>query len=433
MRGQVQGVGFRPFVWRLATSEGLSGFVRNTPAGVSLEVEGGPQALETFLMRLRREVPPPARIERLERTLLPPTGEESFAILPSRAEGASSAVVLPDLAPCDACRAEIADPADRRYRYPFTTCMHCGPRYSLIEALPYDRERTALRHFPMCPACRAEYDDPASRRFHAETNACPDCGPQLALLDADGGLLASKGEALDQAAVALRAGHIVALKGLGGFQLLVDARNEAAVTRLRQRKHRPAKPFAVMAGTLAAAQAIAQVSALEEALLLSPAAPIVLLRARADAAEPLASGVTPDNPHIGLMLPATPLHHLLMEELGFPVIATSGNRSGEPLATSDEEVFARLSGIADLFLTHDRPILHPVDDSVLRVIAGQALVLRSARGYAPLVLADSAQAAPGMALGGHLKNSVALAVDGRVVLGPHIGDLGLQVTPSHPD
>lgn len=421
--GAVQGVGFRPFVYRLAAEEGLAGFVRNTGRGVTLEAEGPTEALERFLARLRREAPPPSRIEGWTQKRVEPSGQQGFAIRASDADGVPSAYILPDLALCGECRAELLDPANRRYRYPFTTCTHCGPRYSIIEAVPYDRARTAMRHFAMCPACRAEYDDPASRRFHAETNACPDCGPQLALCDAGGAVLARQEEALEQAAMALRDGRIVALKGLGGFQLLADARNEEAVARLRQRKHRPAKPFAVMAGSIAEASALAHVSAPEREALTSSPAPIVLLRAQQDRVVPLVPGVAPDNPCIGLMLPATPLHALLMEALGFPVVATSGNRSGEPMAADDGEAFARLSGIADMFLTHDRPIVNPADDSVVRLIAGQVTALRCARGLAPLVLADPKQAGPVLALGGHMKDAVAVGRSGQIVLGPHIGDL----------
>ena len=421
--GAVQGVGFRPFVYRLAVDEGLAGYVRNTPAGVTLEVEGPDSAIEQFLVRLRREVRPPALIEGLARARLEPTGERGFAIASSSADTAPSVHILPDLALCEDCRAEVFDPADRRYRYPFTTCMHCGPRYSIIAAAPYDRARTAMRHFVMCPACQAEYDDPACRRFHAEANACPECGPQLALHAPDGALLAEADDALERVVGALREGRIVALKGLGGFQLLVDARNEEAVARLRERKHRLAKPFAVMAGSVADAEVIAHLSPVERAALESAAAPIVLVRARKDAARPIAPNVAPGNPNIGLMLPTTPLHCLLMDALGFPVVATSGNRSGEPIAADDDGAFANLADIADLFLTHDRPILHPVDDSVLRMIAGQPTVLRCARGVAPLVLPEAKQAQPLLALGGHMKSAVAVGRDGQIVLGPHIGDL----------
>lgn len=422
MTGAVQGVGFRPFVHRLAVSEGLAGYVRNTGAGVALEVEGEGPALARFLARLDTEIEPPARVDGRGANWLPVTGDHNFAIEESAFEGGRSARVLPDLATCPDCRREMLDPADRRYRYPFTTCVHCGPRYSVIEAIPYDRARTSMRLFPMCAACQAEYSDPRSRRFHAETNACPDCGPQLALWDTAGHVLATRQDALDGVAEALRQGQLVALKGLGGFQLLVDARNESAVIRLRERKRRPTKPFALMAASLADASEIASVSAEEAALLSSAAAPIVLVRVRADASL-IAPSVAPANPWLGVMLPATPLHHLLMDALGFPVVATSGNRGSEPIVFDEAEALERLGDIADLFLVHDRPILRPVDDSVVRVIVGRETVIRLARGYAPLTLTDAAAVTPTLAVGGHQKNAVTVVGDGRIVLGPHTGDL----------
>jgi hydrogenase maturation protein HypF len=419
--GAVQGVGFRPFVHRLATAEGLAGFVRNTAAGATVEVEGSQPAIDRFLGRLDAELAAPARIAGRAARKLPPVGETGFVVAPSAGEGTASALVLPDLVTCADCLAEILDPADRRHLYPFTTCTHCGPRYSIIAATPYDRARTAMRHFPMCPACAAEYADPASRRFHAETNACPDCGPQLTLRDAQGFPLATGHVALHLLAGAIRSGGIVALEGLGGFQLLADASNEAAVAALRERKRRPAKPFAVMATDLAAARDIAEITPAEAALLASAAGPIVLVRARPDAG--LAPGVAPGNPNIGLMLPTTPLHHLLLRELGTPVIATSGNRGGEPIVSEPRAALERLAGIAELFLVHDRPIVQPVDDSVVRVIAGEATVLRLARGYAPLVLDMADEVRPGIALGGQQKDAVALATGTQIILGPHIGDL----------
>ncbi len=420
--GAVQGVGFRPFVHRLAMSEQLGGFVRNTGTGVSLEVEGRPQAVSRFLARLDAEITPPAHIERRCARWIPLRGEEDFAIVQSTTSDRRSAVVLPDLATCPNCLKEILDPKDRRHCYPFTTCVHCGPRYSIIEAVPYDRARTAMRLFPMCAACQAEYDDPGSRRFHAEANACPHCGPQLALWDAAGNVLARRHQALDAAVDALRLGRVVALKGLGGFQLLVDARNDAAVRRLRDRKKRPAKPFALMVSTLAAARAITSISPEEKQLLRSAAAPIVLLRARSDSTL-IAPSVAPSNPWLGIMLPYTPLHHLLMDALGSPIVATSGNRGGAPIVADEVEAIERLKGIADVFLVHDRPIMRPVDDSVVRQIAGREVILRCARGYAPLSLADSSITVPRLAVGGHQKNAIAVATGGQVVLGPHIGDL----------
>ena len=425
--GAVQGVGFRPFIHRLAVSEGLAGFVRNTGAGASLEVEGPPPALERFLARLDAEIAPPAGIDARQTRRLAVRGERDFVIAPSARVGACSALVLPDLATCAECQSEIFEPGNRRYRYAFTTCVHCGPRYSIIEALPYDRARTTMRHFQMCAACQAEYDDPASRRFHAEANACPDCGPRLALWDAAGGALASGYSALTLVAEALRNGGTVALKGLGGFQLLVDARNDAAVRRLRERKRRPAKPFAIMVTSFAQAQTIAEIATEEAVALTGAAAPIVLLPARRDGSV-IAPSVAPANPRLGVMLPYTPLHHLLMAELNFPIVATSGNRGGEPIVADETDALTRLGGLADLFLVHDRPILRPVDDSVLRLMAGRETMLRRARGYAPLALPSPAAATPCLALGGHQKNTVAVAAGGKIILSPHIGDLGAAET-----
>jgi hydrogenase maturation protein HypF len=423
LTGAVQGVGFRPLVYRLAVAERLAGFVRNTGEGAWLEVEGAPSAVDRFTQKLDDEMRPPAAIRHRRQQWLPPEGQLGFSIAASSIGGERPALVLPDLATCADCLAEILDPNDRRHRYAFTTCTRCGPRYSIIEAVPYDRSRTAMRHFPMCAACQSEYEDPASRRFHAETNACAACGPRLALLDGEGNRLATADRSLSVAAEALRGGQVVALKGLGGFQLLVDARNNEAVRRLRQRKHRPGKPFAVMVSTLAEARATADLSAEEERLLTSMAAPIVLVHPRSDT-EVIAAAVAPATARLGLMLPATPLHHLLTRELGFPIIATSGNRGAEPIVANEADALEKLAGLADFFLVHDRPILQPIDDSVAIMIAGRETILRHARGYAPQHLAAPASAdVPRLALGGHQKDAVAIATGRDIVLGPHIGDL----------
>jgi hydrogenase maturation protein HypF len=421
--GAVQGVGFRPFVHRLAVSEGLGGFVRNTGEGASVEIEGHEHALERFLARLDTEIAPPALIQERQSRRLPAQGDQEFVIAASACIGTRSALVLPDLASCAECLREFSDPDDRRYRYPFTTCVHCGPRYSIIETVPYDRAHTAMSQFIMCPLCQAEYDDPGSRRFHAETNACPDCGPQIALWDRAGNIVATRHQGLTAAADMLRRGRILALKGLGGFQLLVDARNEESVRHLRERKRRPAKPFAVMVPSLADALTVVETSAEEARLLCSAAAPIVLLRTRANATQ-IAASVAPANRRLGLMLPYTPLHHLLMDELKFPIVATSGNQGDEPIVAGEDEALTRLAGLADGFLVHDRPILRPVDDSVVQVVMGRETVLRCARGYAPLSLTHPAATTVALALGGHQKSSVALAVRKHIILGPHIGNLG---------
>jgi hydrogenase maturation protein HypF len=429
LEGAVQGVGFRPFVYRLACERGLAGFVGNSGDGVLIEAEGSEPALAEFLDRLARDLPAHAVVTRRRVTPLPPQGAAGFALAPSAASGGTcSVVVMADLAPCPACLAEMDDPADRRFRYPFITCTQCGPRYSVIESLPYDRERTTLRRFPLCVACAGEYTDPGSRRFHAESICCPECGPQLALWDPAGRVLARRAAALARAAEAIRGGRILALKGLGGFQLLVDARDEAAVRRLRARKRRPRKPLALMVPDIAAAAALAAISATERDALCSPAAPIVLLRALPAASAALAPSVAPGSLCLGLMLPTSPLHRLLTRALGFPVVATSGNLGEAPIIGEESEALARLADVADAFLVHDRPIARTVDDSVVRVIAGAPTVLRRARGYAPLPLPFPATTTTILALGGHQKNAVAIGSSGQIMLGPHGGDLDREET-----
>ncbi len=422
LSGIVQGVGFRPFVYRLAQAERLGGFVHNTGEGVVIEVEGQEAALRRFLARLDAERPPHAWIRRqtIEKTV--PQRDTGFHVRPSAMTTALGVAITPDLATCPDCRREIVTPSDRRYRYPFTSCVNCGPRYSIIEAPPYDRARTTMRHFPMCGACVAEYGDPADRRFHAEPIACAACGPRLAFWSRDGAARAAGHDAILGAADALRRGAVVAVKGLGGFQLLVDAGNDDAVRRLRVRKRRHVKPFAVMVTSIEAAADLAWIDAVERDLLCSAAAPIVLL-APGDAGWRLSAAVAPGMPCVGLMLPTTPLHHLLLREVPCPVVATSGNRSGEPIVIDEGSAVAQLGGIADCFLVHDRPIRNRVDDSVVRVIAGQPTVLRNARGYAPAVMAYSIGRDRVLALGGQQKSAVALSAGSTIVLGPYIGDL----------
>ncbi|HEX3990112.1 MAG TPA: carbamoyltransferase HypF [Acetobacteraceae bacterium] len=422
LTGAIQGVGFRPFVHRLANTERLGGFVRNTGDGVSIEVEGAAPALERFLSRLDNEMPPRAVIFKRCTAALSPCGDSRFVVAPSTHASAGAAVVMADFATCPDCLRDILDPADRRFGYAFTSCMHCGPRYSIIEALPYDRARTTMRHFPLCAACQAEYNDPYCRRFQAEPIACPDCGPHLALWNDAGTVTATAQAALLEAANAVRRGQIVALKGLGGFQLLVDAGNDAAVLRLRKRKQRPRKPFALMVPSLEAALGMAHVGEGERRLLVSPEAPIVLLRARSYIPG-LAASVAPDNPRLGVMLPYTPLHHLLLREFNCPIVATSGNPGDESIVTDETEALERLAGIADCFLVHDRPIRRPVDDSVVRVMAGQPVILRRSRGYAPMPISYEPVANPVLALGGQQKNAVATGFAGHLFLSPHIGDL----------
>jgi len=421
--GAVQGVGFRPFVYRLAGELGLAGWVLNDGQ------EGPQRVLEIFLARLTEQIPPGGRVESCEAVWLDATGAQGFVIRESEVSLGRRAWIRPDSATCEACLRELLDPADRRYRYPFTNCTHCGPRYTIIERLPYDRPHTSMRRFQMCPACEAEYRDPANRRFHAQPNACPACGPRLALWDAAGLPMAQADDALTQAADAVRAGSILALKGLGGFHLVVRAGDAEAVRRLRARKHREQKPFALMFSSLEQVRRVCHCSVVEARSLRSPEAPIVLLGRRPDAgtaeAAFVAENVAPGQVTWGVMLPYTPLHHLLMRDLGWPVVATSGNLSDEPICIDEQEALQRLSGIADLFLVHDRPIVRHVDDSIVRVMAGRELVLRRARGFAPLPvpmeLPETAEVVLGV--GAHFKNSVALGLGPNMFLSQHIGDL----------
>ncbi|MEO1132872.1 MAG: carbamoyltransferase HypF [Cyanobacteria bacterium J06639_1] len=425
MAGAVQGVGFRPFIYRLATDMQLTGWVRNSAAGVDIAIEGMPDHLQTFVQRLRTEPPVPAKIHTLKLEPAEVEGDREFVIQPS-GEGRKTALMLPDLATCADCMRELFDPTQRRYRYPFTNCTHCGPRHSIITALPYDRPHTTMRKFTMCPTCQIEYANPRDRRFHAQPNACPECGPQLELWDRQGTVLAARNEALARTAAAIRAGDILAVKGLGGFHLMADARDRRTVERLRQRKHRPVKPIALMVPSLDVARSLCEVSDAEADLLRSPAAPIVILKRRLDSPRAIApsSIVAPNNPYLGVMLPHTPLHHLLLAELDFPIVATSGNLSGEPICFDEREVRDRLGDIADLFLVHDRPIARPIDDSVVRVVMGQPMMMRRARGYAPLPVGeDLSTDITVLAAGAHQKNTVALSVERRAFLSQHLGDL----------
>lgn len=415
IQGVVQGVGFRPFVYGLAVNLGLTGWVLNSPQGVVIEAEATPALLDVFTARLRNELPPNARIDHFNSRSVNPLGESSFEIRRSDLHGAKTALILPDLATCPNCLHDINDSANRRYHYPFTNCTHCGPRFSIIQALPYDRANTTMSGFIMCEECRAEYENPLDRRFHAQPNACPHCGPQLALWDRHGKTLQQRESALAAAAQAIRSGKIVALKGLGGFQLLVAARSEEAVQRLRQRKGRYEKPFAVMVPTLKQVS----VSPAEAKVLASAAAPIVLLH-RVD--DQFAPSVARENPYLGTMLPYTPLHHLLMAELGFPVVATSGNRSGEPIAIDNDQALMVLGEIADLFLVHDRPIARHVDDSVVYIFEDQPVTLRRARGYAPAPVHVAAEIAA-IAVGAQQKNTLAVAHHGNAFLSQHLGDM----------
>jgi hydrogenase maturation protein HypF len=446
VRGAVQGIGFRPFIYRLATRLQLRGWILNSSQGVFIEVEGMEESLSTFLLRLDREKPQRAIIQSLEFSFLDPVGYERFEIRESEEGREKIALVLPDISTCHECLKEVFDPTDRRFLYPFTNCTNCGPRFTLIEAIPYDRPNTSMRIFNMCPDCEYEYREPLDRRFHAQPNACPICGPTLELWSPEGEVISRCQSALIEAAQAVKSGRILALKGLGGFHLIVDAGNEEAVARLRERKRREEKPFAIMFPSLDFVKMCCEVSSFEERLLLSPESPIVLLKKlkinseswlmnRDSNHEPratnhnIAPSVAPNNPYLGVMLPYTPLHHILMWELGFPVVATSGNLKDEPIVTDEKEALIRLQGIADLFLVYNRLIVRHVDDSIVRINLGRELIIRRARGYAPLpVRLAHGRASPPkiLAVGAHLKNTVAVALEDQVFISQHIGDLETQ-------
>ena len=430
VEGVVQGVGFRPFVWRLATELGLAGRVRNAAGRVEVEASGPTLALDAFAIRLRTDAPPRARVERVTVRVLPTDAAASlpipFAIDDSvAAAAAEDRLFPPDIATCDDCLRELFDPADRRFRYPFTNCTNCGPRATIIDELPYDRARTTMRAFPLCPACETEYRDPANRRFHAEPVACPACGPRLSWRPTGApAAIAESEDALGAAVRALLGGAIVAVKGLGGYHLACDATNDEAVRRLRDRKRRWAKPFAIMVADLAATEALCRVGAAERDLLAAPSRPIVLLEARRDATPALAPSVAAGNRRLGVFLPYTPLHHLLMAEVGRPIVLTSGNLTDEPLATDDDDALARLGGLADGFLAHDREIRARYDDSVTRVVAGRESVVRRGRGYAPDPLPLPVPTpTPLLAVGAELKHTFTLARGGRAHVAPHNGDL----------
>ena len=427
VRGTVQGVGFRPFVRRTADTLGISGWVRNDAEGVLLLAHGDSDSFERLINAISHEAPAAAVVESVE--VQEGSGIEysanGFDILESAGiSDAPDAGIPADLAMCTDCRAELLDPKDRRHGYPFINCTQCGPRYSILGSLPYDRARTTMRSFTMCPACSAEYADSRSRRFHAQPNACPSCGPVLALSNTFGATVAAGANAVEQAARALRSGLIVAVKGVGGFHLMCDAANEAAVAALRKRKHRDEKPFAVMFPSLKNLRKFARVSRAAAESLESPQAPIVLVPRTAE--QGISMLVSPGNPWIGALLPHSPVHAVLMVAFGMPLVATSANLSEEPLCTDDREAQERLKGIADLFLGNNRRIERPVDDSVLRISeGGTPILLRRARGYAPGPLRlPAVLRSQLLCVGAHMKSTVAVAAGSRVVLSPHIGDLG---------
>jgi len=418
VEGTVQGVGFRPHVYRLAEVHGLAGWVLNDERGVLLEVEGDPSAVELFLQSLSEDAPPLAAVERVAAVERPAQGGKGFAIVASESRGSPDALVSPDSATCADCLRELFDSADRRHRYPFINCTNCGPRFTIVRGVPYDRLLTTMAGFEMCSACRGEYDDPGDRRFHAQPNACPDCGPSLRLGESRGD------EALRAAGAALGEGQILAVKGLGGYHLACDAADERAVSALRSRKHREDKPFALMARDLSAARALVELNPVEEELLQGRERPVLVARRRPEAA--VAEPVAPLSPDLGVMLPYSPLHHLLLDEAGRTLVMTSANVSSEPIAYEDDDARARLGAIADLFLVHDRPIHMRTDDSVVRSVRGRRapMMLRRSRGYVPggLVLPVEADR-PLLACGAELKSTFCVARGRRAWVSHHIGDL----------
>jgi len=420
VRGVVQGVGFRPFVHRIAAACGLSGWVANTPGAVVVRVEGEAGSLSRFRSLLREEVPPAARVTRLSVRKVPPSGARGFEIRRSETDGVALSTIPPDIATCPACLEELSDPKDRRHGYPFTNCTNCGPRFTIVSSLPYDRERTSMSAFPMCPACRREYEDPMDRRFHAEPNACPACGPRLCLADADGAPVPSP-DPVGTAAAALSEGRIVAVRGLGGFQLAADATDEGAVLALRARKRREEKPFAVMFPDVDSARAAARIAKADEAILRSPAAPILLCPSRASS--PLAPSVSMGMPTVGVFLPYTPLHHLLLSRAGRPLVMTSGNRSDEPIAIGNDEALSRLRGIADLFLLHDREVIQRSDDSVVRRVGSGVYPIRRARGFVPAPVTLPGRFPDVVGLGGDLKGAFCFIREDAAYLSQHLGDL----------
>ena len=419
--GIVQGVGFRPFVYRLANEYGLTGCIANTPAGVSIEVQGEGEAVERFLERLPKEIPPLAKVTGFAPRDTELKDEQTFQIVASRKGPAAQALISPDVNVCEDCLREMMSPRDRRFRYPFINCTNCGPRFTIIKEIPYDRAHTSMAAFKMCAACQAEYDNPASRRFHAQPNACWDCGPQLMLRGVSGGRI-DVAEPIREAARLIQQGSVVAVKGLGGFHLACDAQNEAAVAKLRDRKRRVEKPFAVMVRSVVEAERWCVIDEASKRLMTSFERPIVLLPRRREAA--FASGVAPGNRFLGVFLPYTPLHHLLLQSGKLEaLVMTSGNLSEEPIAIDNEEAIRRLHRIADAFLVHDREIVRRCDDSVVRMAVGQPQKLRRARGFVPVPVHLEKEMKPVLAVGGELKNTVCVVRGSAAFLSQHVGDL----------
>jgi hydrogenase maturation protein HypF len=428
VKGVVQGVGFRPFVYQLAGKYRLNGWVCNTSEDVRIEVEGERKKLNRFIFDLQRQAPPMSVIESIDVTFLPPCGCVGFKILESIKEDDKYQLISPDIATCDPCKSELFNTGDRRYRYPFTNCTNCGPRFTIIEDIPYDRPLTTMRDFTMCPECRNEYEDPSNRRFHAQPNACPKCGPSLTLLNASGKPVKT-GDAIKSTVEYLKAGKIVAVKGLGGFLLACNAADNNAVHLLRSRKHRPHKPLAIMVKDIREALRYCTISPMEKTLLQSPQAPIVLLQKRKRPA--VSRSVAPDNNYLGIMLPYTPLHHILMSESGIPLVMTSGNLTEEPIVGKNEEALQRLAGVADFFLIHNRDIFSTYDDSITRIESDRIEILRRARGFAPYPVQLPVTSRQILACGADEKNTFCLTRDRHAFVSQHIGDMENIETMEH--
>jgi len=423
IHGAVQGVGFRPFIYRLATEMNIKGFVLNSSAGVWIEAEAEKDILDSFLFKIEKEKPKAAIVNSMEFSFLDPINFSTFEIKKSDDNEEKTTLILPDIAVCDDCLEEMFNPSDRRYKYPFINCTNCGPRFSIIESLPYDRPNTSMKEFEMCEDCKREYVDPLNRRFHAQPIACPNCGPHIELWDNNADKVSSHDEALLQTIGFINDGKIIALKGIGGFQLLVDASNSIAVAELRKRKKREEKPFALMFPNLEQVKLFCEVSVFEERLLKSAEAPIVLLK-RKNNNKLISEFIAPNNPYLGVMLPYSPIHHLLLKELNSPIVATSANISEEPIVIDENEALQKLKEIADYFLVNNRNIVRHADDSIVRIVMGREMVTRRARGYAPLPLSlQSNNSKIILAVGGHLKNTVSFKVDSNIFSSQHIGDL----------
>jgi len=430
VRGIVQGVGFRPFVYGLAVKYNLKGWVYNTSEDVRIEVEGEAEDIKQFERELKTKTPPLAYIENVTIEYHPPLGYKNFEIRQSQAQAGKYQLISPDVATCQPCLSELLNLEDRRYRYPFTNCTNCGPRFTIIEDMPYDRPKTTMRYFQMCPECQAEYDNPLDRRFHAQPNACPKCGPQVELVDNRGNLV-TESNPIAAASQLLKEGKIVAIKGLGGFLLACDATNDAAVETLRQRKKRPSKPFAVMVTDIDEAEGHCYVSPEEEDILSSPQSPIVLMRWKEDSS--ISREVAPNLQYLGIVLPYTPLHHILLRDTCLPLVMTSGNLSEEPIARDNDEALRRLSGIADYFLIHNRDIYSRYDDSVAMVEKGTSQLIRRARSYAPYPIRLPCETRQVLSCGAEDKNTFCLTKDNYAFVSQHIGDMENMETLEHFD